>query len=39
MKSLPGAAISISKVIVMSLDDYLPEDRKGLFMGTSELTR
>lgn len=30
---------NIKKVIVMSLDDYLPEDRKGLFMDTSEMPK
>lgn len=32
-------AAGIKKVIVMSLDDYLPEDRKGLFMDTSEMPK
>ena len=29
----------VEKVIVMSLDDYLPEKRKGLFMDTSEMPK
>ncbi len=29
----------VDKVIVMSLDDYLPEKRKGLFMDTSEMPK
>lgn len=30
---------SIEKVIVMSLDDYLPEDKKGMFLDTSEMPK
>ncbi len=29
----------VEKVIVMSLDDYLPEKRKGLFMDTSDMPK
>ena len=29
----------VDKVILMSLDDYLPEKRKGLFMDTSEMPK
>lgn len=30
---------SVEKVIVMSLDDYLPEDKKGMFLDTSEMPK
>lgn len=30
---------TVKKVIVMSLDDYLPEDKKGMFMDTSEMPK
>ena len=30
---------SVEKVIVMSLDDYLPEEKKGMFLDTSEMPK